>query len=1483
MVQKRPLPSSVSTTEASRPNRPQDTIAAVLRRGYGLLLAWFVLVAFFAFVGPACAHSEQPVDATKPARFGILAFRPKPETLARWQPLVKHLNDSGLSRRVELEVFTYAELEAAVREKRVDFVLTQPAHYAVLAHREALHSPLASLLEEEAGQVLASFGGVILALANRDDIRELKDLRGKRISLTSRQSLGAYLAQAVELREVGIELPHDARLIESSAQQDHAFDALLAGTADAAFVRTGVFETLARAGRIDAKHFKVIRAEKTPDYPLALSTRLYPQWALAAMPWADSEFARELAATVLGLPHGGKVARAAKIHGFAVPGNYQLVTNTMRALRMPPFDQAEFQFADAWERYRWLINLLAVAFTLVVVLALRLNHFRRAQKGLVERLNEAQRIAKVGHWELDVRTGHLTWSDEVFRIYGIDPRRFEGKAETFFSAVHPDDRAAVKAAFESSLGLSRPYSVEHRIVLPDGSIKHVAEQCEHIRDAKGRPLRSMGTVQDITARKDAERALAQSEEAQRTLIEALPDVIMRFDVAHRHLFSSTNIEALTGIPASNFVGRTHRELGFPESLCLVWDAAIGRVFSTGQAEEVEFNIATLKGERTFNWRLMPDLGTAGQVVTVLGIARDITESQRAELALRESESHYRSLFEGSSIVMLLIDPQHGRIRDANAAAARYYGYAPETLRSMAIGEINTLSRDDIRREMDRANNEGRTNFEFRHRLSSGEVRDVLVSSGPIRVGGEDLLLSTVLDVTDRHVAEQKMRQALAVFNASNQGIITTDPSGRITNVNPAFTRITGYEPDEVLGRTPSILRSGRHDKAFYEAMWAELSKHGTWEGEIWNRRKGGQIYPEWLTISSVRDAAGQVVEHVALFSDITERKQHEEDIWRKANFDALTGLANRNLFADRLERSIAQARRNEKRVGVAFLDLDGFKWINDTLGHDVGDELLVEIAQRLRIAVRDQDTVARLGGDEFTVVIHDLDGPEDMLSVAAKLVEILREPMTIGGSMHQISGSVGITLYPDDGEDVQTLLKNADIAMYKAKQAGKNRYQFYARHMQVDAQARVRMEADLRVAIETGAFMLHYQPIVDADSGELVGAEALLRWQHPERGVVSPLDFIPVAEDCGLIIPIGEWVLHEAARQWHSWRRRGHSALRMSVNVSSVQFRDAGLRDTVAGLLREFEITPGCLVLEITESVLMDGSAEAEARMRDIKALGVAYSLDDFGTGFSSLSYLKRFPVDVVKIDRSFVNDCPEDRNDAHLVEAIVNMAHSLGLRVTAEGVETEAQLEFLRDLGCDTVQGYLIGRPLPPESFETLIERRQILLATDGASAEEARLLAALRDNELDVEGWLERLLGEHDPDRATYALNEVVVLLGLNLRQAIEAHLDWRRRLDDLVGGRVKDGEGMGVDEAGSHERCALGQWINRHEAKDAACFRHLDEVHRAFHRMAGQIVEDYRYGHRGLARRTLSGSALRKASRDVIVALIDCYRSLRGNATS
>lgn len=606
-----------------------------------------------------------------------------------------------------------------------------------------------------------------------------------------------------------------------------------------------------------------------------------------------------------------------------------------------------------------------------------------------------------------------------------------------------------------------------------------------------------------------------------------------------------------------------------------------------------------------------------------------------------------------------------------------------------------------------------------HRRKDGSCFPVEVHMDRFGSGNEQLVIAVARDVTERKRAEDILRLAATVFETTTEAIMVTDADNKVKAVNPAFTRITGYSVVEILGRNPRLLSSGHHDGDFYRRMWESLEATGHWQGEIWNRRKSGEVYPEWLSIATIYGDEGRVVERVAVFSDITKRKKDEEQIRRQANFDALTGLPNRTLFLDRLSRAIATARREGWLIGLLFVDLDRFKAVNDSMGHVYGDRLLEQVAGRLTTCVRESDTVARLGGDEFTIILPDVGRAEDAAMIAEKIIERLATPFTIESNDLFIGASVGITLYPSDAEDAATMLRHSDIAMYRAKEAGRNGYRFFTQEMNTHAVERSRLERDLRRALERGQLELHYQPIVDLDSGEVVSAEALLRWHHPERGDVSPETFIPLAEETGLIGPIGEWVLWTACTHAASWQKPGLPSLAVSVNLSSRQIKLGLSVETVSRVLRETGLDPHLLTFEITESLIMDDAEHSIAWLNALKETGVKISIDDFGTGYSSLSYLKRFPVDTVKIDRSFVRDVTEDPDDAILVGAIIAMTHSLKMKVVGEGGETPEQVAFLRSHGCNMMQGYYYGRPVAPEEFSARIAgggRRGRLL--DGATA---------------------------------------------------------------------------------------------------------------------------------------------------------------------
>ncbi|ANQ84446.1 EAL/GGDEF/PAS/PAC-domain-containing signaling protein [Azoarcus olearius] len=569
------------------------------------------------------------------------------------------------------------------------------------------------------------------------------------------------------------------------------------------------------------------------------------------------------------------------------------------------------------------------------------------------------------------------------------------------------------------------------------------------------------------------------------------------------------------------------------------------------------------------------------------------------------------------------------------------------------------------------------------------------------------------------LTESELHLYANVFTNASEGMAITDAQARIVAVNPAFTDITGYSIEEIHGRTPAVLASGRQDAAFYREMWATLGKRGQWQGEIWNRRRSGEIYPEWLSITAITEGDGSVSHYIGIFSDITDRKESEARIRHLAHHDALTGLPNRLLLQDRLGQAILKARRNSTQAAVLFLDLDRFKTINDTLGHEIGDGLLRQVTQRCLGAVRETDTVARQGGDEFVIVLPDLEHGQDAGTIARKILAALTEPCRLGPHELTVTGSIGIALYPGDGADPSMLLRNADAAMYRAKADGRNGFQFYAADMNTHSLGELLLEHQLRGALDRNELRLYFQPKVNAADGCIEGCEALLRWQHPDLGLLAPGRFVPAAEESGLIVPIGEWVLREACRQLRAWIDAGLAPVPVAVNLSGQQFAHQDIVALVREALAEHRLPAPMLELELTETMLMRDLERTIATLAELRAMGVTLAIDDFGTGYSSLAYLRQFDVNALKIDRSFVHDIRPGSSDGKIATAVIALAHNLGLTVTAEGVETAAQQHFLARHGCDQLQGFLFGQPEPAEAFAQR-------LADDDRRAPHVRLVSA-------------------------------------------------------------------------------------------------------------------------------------------------------------
>ena len=800
-------------------------------------------------------------------------------------------------------------------------------------------------------------------------------------------------------------------------------------------------------------------------------------------------------------------------------------------------------------------------------------------------------------------------------------------------------------------------------------------------------------ISDITERRQAQETIVglarfPEENPNAVLRVSSQGVLLYANPAARPLLESWNRRVGDSVPES-------------------WMPALEEALSQGETQRYE----VLIDQRHLVFMLAP-VSESGYL-NLYGM--DVTETRRYEQRLAASEANYRAVFNTVGDAIFIHDAGNGAILDVNQAAVNLYGYSPQEARTKDVGDLSAgppyYGQEQALEKIMLAVAGQPQVYEWQARKKDGSLFWAEISLKRATIGGNDRLLSLVRDVSERRQAQEQIQLLAKVFENTIEGITVTDTRGTIQMVNPGFSHITGYSAEEALGRNPRVLKSDRHDADFYAAMWRSIVQDGHWSGEIWNRRKNGEAYPEWLTINVIKDSMGEASHYVALFHDITEIKRSEDKIKHQAYHDALTGLPNRQLFNDRLEVALARAQRNHETLAILFLDLDHFKTINDSLGHAVGDLLLQEVAQRLKSSVRQEDTVSRLGGDEFIMILPEVGGADYAVAAAGRIIDALEKPIHLRGHALYVTCSVGITIYPNDGEDLETLVKNADMAMYRAKEEGRNTYRLFTPAMNQRARRRQKMVTALRQAVERQEFKVYYQPQVDLLSGRVVGVEALVRWQPPEGGLVGPDQFIPLAEDTGLILPIGQRVLEQACRQTADWVRSGHDHLRLAVNLSARQFNQPDLVEHVARVLDETGLDPRLLELEITESTAMVNLDATSETLKRLHARGLSLSLDDFGTGYSSLSYLRRFAIDVLKIDRSFIKDLDSNSDEAAITQAIISMAHTLRLKVIAEGVETKAQLKYLRSLGCDYGQGFLFSPPLPGQDMTRLLQDGRHLL----------------------------------------------------------------------------------------------------------------------------------------------------------------------------
>ena len=832
---------------------------------------------------------------------------------------------------------------------------------------------------------------------------------------------------------------------------------------------------------------------------------------------------------------------------------------------------------------------------------------------------------------------------------------------------------------------------------------------------------------DPSGRKEAlglEAELLRLLEWQQAMLEGASHAMIATDAGGTIVSFNRAAESLLGYRAEELIGQATPEILHDRdevalraaevsgelgvTIAPGFDALVVRA-RRGETDEREWTYVRKDGSRLRVLLAITALRDVdGGIRGYLGISQDISLRKRLEEATAQAKANHlaralvRAIAEG---VVGFEEAVPHRIRYLNPHAEQLLGVSEAEATGRALTDLIGITAGGCCQSLaDWPVCPAGGEFEAMVRTQAKpEGFYAALTFVPVADHGDSLAVLTLRDITARREAEDKLRLSDKVFEFSAEAIVITDPDARILAVNPAFTWLTGYRPDEAIGQTPRILKSGRHDDAFYADMWQALVDEGYWQGELWDRRKNGSEYPKWLTINAVRDKC-RTTHYVALFSDISERKENEDRIRFLAEHDHLTGLPNRRILEAEARRLIASERRRDSGLALMLIDLDRFKNVNDTLGHPVGDRLLIEVAHRLVESVRTTDTVVRLGGDEFVVLLEGARHADEVAPVAAKIREALNRPVVIDERSLHTPPSIGIALYPQDGEDVDTLLQNADTALYQVKANGRNAWAFYSGSMNEAMRQRLELEEDLRQALADGSFELHFQPQFDAATRRILVWEALLRWRHPRRGWVPPEEFIPTAEETGIIVPLGEWVLNTACREAKRWEEAGHGRFRVSVNLSARQFAEPKLATTVEQALAKAGLEPGRLELEITESLLIGNQPLIKETLARLKALGVSLTLDDFGTGYSSLAYLKAFAVDRLKIDRLFVRDLESNANDAAIVRAVISLAEALGIGVVAEGVETAGQTAFLLANGCPQTQGFLLGAPMPPAEIDAFL-----------------------------------------------------------------------------------------------------------------------------------------------------------------------------------
>lgn len=906
--------------------------------------------------------------------------------------------------------------------------------------------------------------------------------------------------------------------------------------------------------------------------------------------------------------------------------------------------------------------------------------------------------------------------------------------------IHPDDAHSVTLNIQSALLHNHPFTVTYRIITAEGEEKWVCDQGQGVYTENKTRLYIEGMITDITPRKRAERhneilkniRSLQAGQHEPMIEEILKNVLKSFACDRAWLSypcdpSAEALRAVKEITRPEWPGARAKNIALPLSPATAetfkkalesesalrhdpetgWPTALREINVELKVQSLLYKIIKPKSGKPWLFGIdhcaVAHVFSEDEIRLFVEIGDRISDAFSSVLSLQELNKNEHCLSEGQRIAhfgtwdLNIMD----NVLTWSDEIYRIFGLEPQQFDATYEAFLKLVHPDD-RENVDRAYTQSminRTPYDISHRLllADGSVKHVNERCDTLydASGNAVRSLGIVRDITEQKTNEEKLRQSAVAVNSTTDAIAVIDSSNRIIEVNRAYSEITGYAREEALGKTTALLQSGKHPDHFYALQKDVLLSKGFWQGEVWKRRKNGELFPSWSSITTVRDESQEIINYISVFSDLSPIQHSQEKLNFLNHHDPLTALPNRILFSDRLDHALSRAQRENKKLAIIFIDLDRFKKINDTLGHPLGDIILQQAAQRIKKNIRDEDTVARLGGDEFVVIMEEIHQAQDVVALAKKLLAAFNTPFSVKEHELHLSISMGISLYPSDAQDSETLIRNADTAMYRAKEEGRNDFQFYTTSLTLAAFERLTLETELHHALEENELVLHYQAQYSLQTERVTNVEALIRWNHPEFGLILPDKFIPFAEESGLILLIGKWVLETACAQMQGWLERGHALERVSVNVSGVQFQRGDIVETISQILVKTGLPASRLEIEITESAIMHRMDHVISILDELARMGVNISIDDFGTGYSSLSYLKRLPIHRLKIDKSFVRDIPGDLNDVAITRAINAIGQSLQIGVIAEGVETEAQRAFLKTLGCNEAQGYLYSRPI--------------------------------------------------------------------------------------------------------------------------------------------------------------------------------------------